>query len=350
MQPTVSIIIATYNGFSYIDTCLQSVNKNSYPQKQIIVVDNGSTDNTVAKLKDKYPNITIIALRNNRGPAAARNEGIKKATGEFILFLDNDTQIESHTIQEAVRIFNTDENIGIIQCKLIFAHDPSLLDCTGEYLGNWGFLVHRTEVGQKDDNAAIPERIFAAKSAGMCIRRKILDEISGFDPDYFIYLEETDLAWRTWLHGYTAYYVPTSIVYHTSGTSSIILSKNIHDYNVKFHGCKNYILTLLKNLGCAHLLTILPIHLILWVGLAYYALARGHAHSWLWIHKAIGWNIWHLGATFKKRNMIQATRKKTDSEIFKYIQRSKPFSYFISKVMPKKTIGNSEGFFKSYEN
>ncbi|CAN5191777.1 glycosyltransferase family 2 protein [soil metagenome] len=346
MHPTVSIIIVTYNGYAYINRCVQSIVDNPYKEKQIIIVDNGSTDGTVKLLKSKYSNINIIALPKNIGPSAARNEGIKQATGEYVMFLDNDTQIHKNTITEALKIFEQNKNLGLIQCKLLFTHDPTLLDCTGEYVGQWGFLVHRTEVGQNDDNATKPETVFSAKSAGMIIRGKTLDEIGGFDPDYFIYLEETDLAWRAWHHGYKALYVPKSIVYHESGTSSIILSKKAHDYNGKFHGCKNYILTLIKNLELKNLVKILPIHIILWVGLAYYSLLQGKIQPWIWIHQAIWWNIWHIHSTLRKRMQVQKNRQCTDDEILPQIMKKKPLSYYTNKVKYIK-VGNAEGFIKS---
>ncbi len=346
MQLQVSVIIVTYNGFNYIDTCVDSLIQTGFKNMEIIVVDNGSTDGTTQHLTHKYPTVHVVSLGQNRGPAAARNEGIRQAKGEYVMFLDNDTYVEKNTLPEAINIFEQNSTVGLIQCKLVFAHDAQLLDCTGEYLGQWGFLVHRTEVGQPDDLAEKPVTIFSAKSAGMCIRKKILVQQGDFDPDYFIYLEETDLAWRAWMAGYTALYVPSSVVFHESGTSSLILSKNQHDYNGKFHGCKNYILTLLKNLEGKNLLKILPLHIVLWVGLAYYSLFQRKLQPWIWIHQAIWWNMVHFHETWKKRQQVQQTRKKTDDEILPHIMRKKALSYYTNKVRHIK-IGNAEGFIKS---
>lgn len=346
MDKKISIIIVTYNGFEYIDRCVRSIVENPYKDVQIIVVDNGSNDGTPSRLQEKYPEVELVPLTHNIGPAAARNEGIQKAKGKYILFLDNDTEIDEKTIPVGINLFNEHPEAGILQSKLVFQHDTSLLDCTGEFLGQWGFLVHRTEVGQKDDNVTESEIIFSAKSAGMWIRKDTLDAIGSFDPDYFIYLEETDLAWRSWMAGYTALYAPHSVVHHTSGTSSIILPSQTHDYNGKFHGCKNYIQTLIKNLEMKNLLQILPLHVVLWTGLAYYSLLQRKTKPWLWIHAAIWWNCTHIFSTLKKRAIIQSRRKQSDDQFFPFIMRKKSLSYYTNKVRSIK-IGNAEGFIKS---
>ena len=346
MDPLISVIIVTHNGYAYIKECLASVKQNPYTHLQIIVVDNASTDLTPQKLHEEFANIEIIELPQNIGPAAARNHAIEHIKGEYVLFLDNDTTVEKNTIYEALNVFYTSIHIGIVQCKLVFMHDHDRLDCTGEYISNLGFLVHRTEVGAQDDRKENPEVIFAAKSAGMFIQKKVLDEVGSFDPDYFIYLEETDLAWRAWHRGYTAAYAPKSIVYHASGTSSKILTAEIHDYNAKFHGCKNYVLSLIKNLSFKNLITILPVHIVLWIGLAYYSLLKGYVKPWIWIHQALFWNIRHLNQTLIKRTIVQKRRKLSDEAIFKHALKHKNLRYYITKVTTPIKVGNAEGFFK----
>jgi len=351
-KPIVSIIIVNYNGKEYVKKCIDSILKNSFKDLEIIVVDNGSIDESCNFIRKQYEKesikVSVISLDKNYGPAKARNEGAKIAKGKYIGFLDNDTTVEKDWTKIAVNEFEADNKLGIIQCKLLLSHERDKIDYVGEYLGQNGFLIQRapvktTDKGQFDEKV----KILAAKSAGMFIRKDVFNKINGFDEDYFIYVEETDLGWRSWLAGYEIRFIPKSIVYHEFGTSSIILSKQQNNYNGKFHGCKNYILTIIKNTEYFSLLKILPIHVILWIGLAYYSLFTGSFKSFIWIHKAIFWNILNLPKTISKRNVIQAERKISDKKLFDIVMQKASLDYFVKKVTISHKVGNAESFKKS---
>lgn len=349
----VSAVIVNYDGKQYVDKCVSSIFESGFTDLEVIVVDNGSTDGSVEYLKEKYRSyaerLKVVALDKNYGPSYARNEGVKVAEGTYIGFLDNDTEVEKNWAESAIAEFEKDEKVGIIQCKLILSKEREKLDYVGEYIGQNGFLVQRARAGEIDRGQYDQKvEILAAKSAGMFIRKDVFDKIGGFDPDYFIYVEETDLGWRSWLAGYKAIFLPESIVYHEFGTSTVILGKNKNNYNAKFHGCKNYILTLLKNLERKNLLTILPRHIFLWIGLAWYALiAKWDARAFLWIHKGIWWNLIALRKNLKKRRAVQKKRVISDHDLFTIVMKRKPFLYYVQKVTGVHKVGNAEGFVKS---
>lgn len=345
----VSIIIVNFNGFSYVDRCVESVLQCTFDSFQVIVVDNGSTDGSVEKLQNKYSDrLKLVCLDENYGPSRARNEGVRAAQGEYIGFLDNDTTVDPDYISEAIQVFESESKIGAIQCKLLLMDYPDQIDYVGEYLGTNGFLVQvapakTLDKGQFD----IQYPILAAKSAGMFIRKDAFDAAGGFDEDYFIYVEETDLGWRTWLIGYEVVFAPKSIVYHKFGTSTVILGKTQNDYNAKYHGSKNYILTLIKNFGLPYLIRILPVHIFLWVGLAWFSLLKGDWGSYYLIHKGVFWNFFHLPETWIKRKKIQNSRVIDDKSLFKILMKKKELSYYLDKAFSKHKIGNAEGFVKS---
>lgn len=349
----VSAIIVNYDGKEYVDKCVNSIFQSGFDDVEVIVVDNGSVDGSIQFLEQKYHSfgkrLKIVALDKNYGPSYARNEGAKIAEGKYISFLDNDTEVEKKWAETAIAEFESDEKVGIIQCKLILSKERDKLDYVGEYIGQNGFLVQRAQVAEIDHGQYDQKvQILAAKSAGMFIRKDAFEKIGGFDPDYFIYVEETDLGWRCWLAGYKAIFVPESVVYHEFGTSTIILGKNKNNYNAKFHGCKNYILTLSKNLELKNIFKILPIHVFLWAGLGWFALlTKWDYRAFWWIHKAIGWNIINLGKNYQKRIKIQSTRAINDDELFKIVMRRKPFFYYIQKVTGVHKVGNAEGFVKT---
>lgn len=346
-KPVLSVVIVTYNGYKYSAACIRSILASSSVRNlEIIIVDNGSPLGDSAKLRSTFGNkITVVPLDKNYGPSKARNEGVRRAKGEYLAFLDNDTLVEKNWAKHAIAEFERDKKLGIIQCKLLLARERKKIDYVGEYIGGNGFLVQRTKTGDLDNGQFDKKvQILAAKSAGMFIRKKAFTAAGGFDDDYFIYVEETDLGWRSWLAGYKSIFVPNSVVYHEFGTSTVILGKTKNNYNAKFHGSKNYILTLYKNLGTASLFRILPLHVFLWFGLSLYALTRGEMKNFLWINKGIWWNVWHIGRSWVKRRALQQRRVISDEDLFKIVMRQRPFSYFLNKATHKHKVGNAESF------
>jgi GT2 family glycosyltransferase len=351
-KPLISIVVINYNAADYLNSCLNSVLTSSYDNFEIIVVDNGSTDSSrdlINRLINGRHKIRAIFNSINLGPAAARNQAVRQAKGEYIAFLDNDTTVDPDWLNEALRVFETDAKIGACQCKLLLAGSDKLIDCVGEYLGQNGFLVQEAIAGEEKDIGQydVVLNIFAAKSAGMIIRMSLFKEIGGFDADYFIYLEETDLCWRVWLMGYRVVLAPRAIVYHRFGTSSVVLADKV-DYLTKFHGTKNYITTLLKNLDSKSLLKILPVHLSIWLGAALFFLIKNKTSSTKWIIQGIIWNLKNIRKIKDKRLFAQSLRTVPDKKIFYEIMKKKDFGYFLAKIRRNKTLGNATGWNKEY--
>lgn len=343
-EPLVSIIIINYNGKLYLEQCLESVFQTDYPNYEVIVVDNGSNDGSVEYVRELCDRgkerLRLIENHENCGPSFARNEGMKDTKGAYIAFLDNDTKPDRLWLKEAIPVLESDCSIGACQCKLLLDSSDSVIDCVGEYLGQNGFLVHVVISGEEKDIGQYDHigEIFAAKSAGMIARKSVLDKIGGFDEDYFIYVEETDLCWRIWLQGHKVVLAPHSIVYHKFGTTSIILPDKIN-YLVKFHGTKNYIATLTKNLEFKNLLKILPVHIIMWLGIAFIFLLKRQIKSTKWILQGVFWNFANYQNIMRKRKIIQKQRVVRDGEIFPKIIRKRRLGYFVEKLKRKKKVG-----------
>lgn len=348
-HPLVSVIVVTYNGKPYLVRCLQAVRANCYPNYEVIVVDNGSTDGTIdylTQLQKEWPALSVERLGYNAGPSAARNCAAAKARGKYLAFLDNDTQPMPDWLQVPVELMEADASIGACQCKLLLLREPHRIDYAGDYLSPLGFLVQRVP-GGAEDTGAFDQRaeIFSAKSAAMVMRRSAFEQAGGFDPDYFIYVEETDLAWRVWLQGYRIIFVPESRVLHEFGTSSVILGSQ-QNYLVKFHGCKNYISTLVKNLEFRALLWMLPVHVALWCAMAGWLVLKGSFSDACYIVQGIGWTILHTPQLWRKRQAVQRTRRVSDQHLFPKVMRHAPFNYFYKKMATSHRIGNAEGFFR----
>jgi len=350
LVPDLSVIVVNCNGKEYLLKCLQSILESNTGNYEIIAVDNGSSDDSLNAVRAKYPTlcgekIVLLGLDKNYGPARARNEGVRVSRGKYLAFLDNDTEVDGNWANEAIPHFEQNSKLGIIQCKLLLAKERNRLDYVGEYLGQNGFLVQVAKGGEIDSGQYNKNnKILAAKSAGMFIRKETFQKIGGFDDDYFIYVEETDLGWRSWLYGYENIFVYKSIVYHEFGTSSITLGKMKSNYNAKFHGSKNYILTLFKNLESKNLIRILIPHITLWLGLAFYNFFKGKTKECYWILSGISWNICNFTKNMKKRKLIQKGRVRSDNDLFEVFMKKMPFFYFLNKATIKQKIGNAESF------
>ncbi|MFH1744576.1 MAG: glycosyltransferase family 2 protein [bacterium] len=336
-QEKVSIIIVNYNGKDYLKNCVHSILKNNYSHYEIIVVDNNSTDGSFEMMKKEFGNldfVRVIQLDKNYGPALARNSGVEAAEGKIIGFLDNDTEVDPDWIATVIKYFEQDRKVGAIQCKLLFFNDRKKIDYAGEYLGSLGFLVHVASFQEEDrgQHDCLYE-VLAAKSAGMFIRKDVFEKIGGFDEDYFIFTEETDLGWRACLSGYKVIFAYDSRVFHHFSSTNLIVSKNFNNYLVRFHGTKNYIMTLYKNLSFKNLILILPKHIFLWICLSGYLFFQGNFDSALNIIKAIFWNIKNYPKNRVKRKLIQKTRVVSDKELFKIVYKKIGILYYLKKFL-----------------
>ena len=337
MAHLVSVIIINHNGIDFVDNCLQSVLNSNYPSFEIIFVDNGSSDSSLEFVKNNFgdnPRLRILENKASLGPAVGRNRGAAAASGKYFFFLDNDTQVNNNCIAELIKVMESDPSIGAGQAKLLQMDSDNLYDCAGDYLGPLGFLIERSQrvkdIGQFDSIADI----LSAKSAASIIRKDLFDKIGGFDESYYMYLEETDLSWRVWLAGYRVVFSPKSVVYHAYGTKKKLQEKYYSNYTVRYYGCRNYISTLIKNFGTLNLFKILPLHIISWLLLSAMFLIKGRFKDFIWIIKAIFWNISHMGLLLKKRAQVQkVVRRAGDKQIMSKVMALRPLSYYLGKAV-----------------
>lgn len=330
--PMFSIIIINWNGEKYIRRCLESLSKVTYPNFEIIVVDNASQDNSVEIIKD-FSSVKLIQNKENLGFAQGNNVGYENSDGDYIYFLNNDTYVEANFLEPIVKVFASPE-IGGAQSKIILPLEENRLDNVGAYLTNTGFLYHYGF--RKKDEPHYDEQIeiFSVKGAGMCFKREVIEKVACppkpwhrrdlFDPDFFAYFEETDFCWRVWLAGYKIIFVPESKIYHLLAASF----KKIPSSFTLYHNYKNRICTLLKNLEIKNFWLLLW-HLKLCKLISALYLFTGKPKLFWAIQKALWWNFVNLRETLRKRKRVQKEiREVSDKELFKKIKRSPPLSYY----------------------
>lgn len=323
----VSVIIVNWNGMQWLPECFGSLAAQEYRNIEIIFVDNASEDGSVGWVREHYPKTKIVVNKENLGFADANNVGYRKATGDYVLFLNNDTRVTKAFLTELVKAMK--DETGGVQSKILLMDHPDTHDSVGAFLTPTGFLYHYG-FGARDQtkyDKKIP--LHTAKGACMMFRRDVLEKvaINGniFDPDYFAYFEESDLCHRVWLAGYRIIYVPTSIIYHKLGATS----SGMNNAFIQYHSFKNRIRTYLKNFGVTSLLLVLPFHLVLCEAFSLVSILRGRFALGFAVQRAFWWNIQHVRDTMRLRKIVQSRiRRKPDDEFLPLISRRPGISYY----------------------
>jgi len=252
----VSVTIVTYNSGRFIKRCLESVLSQRYPNREIIVVDNASTDGTVDILEQFEDRCRIIYNDENIGFAAAQNQAIASAGGDWILTLNPDVLLLPNFIQALVDAGNVHPKIGTVCGKLLAIlatfdlPDKPLVDSTGIYFTP--MLRHLDRGSQQVDNGHYlnHEYVFGATAAAALYRRSMIDDISVdgefFDPDFFVYREDADVAWRAQLLGWRCIYTPHARAYHVRNV--LPGNRRALPAVINMHSVKNRFLMRIKNM------------------------------------------------------------------------------------------------------
>ncbi len=319
----ISAVIVNYNGSDILNDCISTLLNQTRPPIEIIVVDNGSTDDSVKIVREKFPQVNVQECRANLGYAGGNNVGAKLARGEFVVLVNNDAELDSNCLEELSHVLTSEPDLVAVQGKVLRRAQPFIIDSIGSYLTPTGFLYHMGH--NKRDTFDRESYIFSAKGVCMMIRRDLFHYLGEFDSDYFAYFEESDFCWRSWIAGYKVKLVPSSITYHRVGYTSTKLARGFIDY----HSFKNRICSIIKNCGAWNLPFILASHLLLCVLIMGGLAARNQSQRASGVLRALVWNAANLRLTLKKRKSIQSElRKVSDREIFQKLLVSPNLRYY----------------------
>ena len=353
-QPEISIIIPCFNCQKYLKSCLGSILVSDFSNYEIIVVDDGSTDGSRKLLKElnsklpprhpalskeragssrsgisrrvskadkrehspasfaenewsSYaPSLKVVFNKKNLGAAQSRNIGARAARGKYLFFLDADTEIDKACLGNITKAFQNHPQIGAIQTKLLLGH-TSKIDTIGHFLSPWGLPY---ELGHSQHKSTYDQEqlIFAGRTAGLAIRRKVFDKIGGFDKDYLIYGEDTDLCWRVWLAGYQVVFLPQAKVRHFAKSS---LTKKTYQ-RIFFEGAKNHLQSILKNASRKTLIWLVPANLVGWLAITFALLIQGRIISAAKIWQGILWNCKNFHHILEKRKKVISFRQENN--------------------------------------
>jgi len=224
-MPKISVIIVNYNARYFLKNCLSSVLKSDgLSDIEIIVVDNNSTDDSCKMLKKDFPSIRLVQNKQNTGFSKANNQGVAAARGEYILILNPDTVISSHTIQQVYEFSNKTADIGALGVQFIDGSGCFLPECKRNFPGPkvaslkiMGFS--KTYYAHQIKQGAISQ-VDILTGAFMFIKKSVFEKVGGFDEDFFMYGEDIDLSYRIAQAGFKNYYLGSEVILHYKGEST----------------------------------------------------------------------------------------------------------------------------------
>lgn len=284
----IAIVILNWNGRSMLEKFLPSVVSCSSDVAEIIVADNGSTDDSVDFLSTHYPSLRIIRLDRNYGFADGYNRALDQVEADYYVLLNSDVEVTPHWIEPVIEQMEQDRQIVAAQPKLLMYDQRDTFEYAGGaggFIDKYGypfcrgrlFTTLEKDKGQYDD----PCEIFWASGAAMFVKSELWHKLGGLDGDFFAHMEEIDFCWRAKNSGYKVVYCPHSVIYHVGGGT---LPKS--SPRKTFLNFRNNMALLYKNLPQNRLWWVLSLRVVLDYVAGFKFLAEGHPQEFSAVAKA----------------------------------------------------------------
>lgn len=213
-SPRVSVVIPNYNGARWLPGCLDALAHQSFQEFEVLVVDNGSTDDSVGLLREKHSDVRVISLDRPAGFAAAVNAGIGETRGEYVALLNNDTVARPGWLSALVATLDeAPPDVAAVSSKMLMLDDPSRIDDAGDTL-SWSGGAAKIGHGEPAHTITEPYEVFSVCAGAALYRLSFLDAVEGFDERFFAYLEDVDVGLRGRLLGYRYVFEPRAEVLH----------------------------------------------------------------------------------------------------------------------------------------
>jgi GT2 family glycosyltransferase len=303
----VSVVIVNYNGRHHLEECLPSVAQTANVPIEVIVADNGSTDDSLEWVREHHPDVRILELGANLGFGEANRRGIEASTSEYVALLNNDTVVERGWLHEMLRVLMADPTVGAACSTLHFMQHPGVLNGRGGGMSKLGYGFDHDAACPAETGEEIPavRDVLFPTAAAMLMRKRDFGECGGFDQSYFMYHEDVDLGWRLWLLGWRVVVVRDSIVHHHfGGTTGKVQSLAWRERL----GSRHNVRTILKHYEWLNVARAFKGLLNFWLGIGAYR----HTLHVAW------WNLRHLPGTLRQRRFIQSRRHWPDAHLFEH--------------------------------
>jgi len=314
-------MILNYNGSRWLHTCLTSVLKSTYPNYDVYLIDNGSTDGSVEFVRRAFPSVRVIAYAMNLGFPEAYNRAISQVACEYIVLLNNDTQILNEAwLEHLVSVADRDNAVAAVACKIVSMRDHRILDSVGGMgIPFWRGFV---DIGKGEaDKGQYRESFepFAFCGGAALIKKSALLEAGKLDGRFFLYFEDSDISWRFRLIGRRIGFAPGAGVAHFFSASF----GGVEVSSEKLYYChRNYLRSIVKNCGSSLIWALrnyLLFSVLLLFGFGIYEPRKAVA-----IFKALAWNLNNLQDTLVERKRVQSGRRVDDQALLKVMYPELP--------------------------
>ncbi|CEG14016.1 hypothetical protein MSIBF_A90005 [groundwater metagenome] len=293
--PLVSIIILEWNGKEFLEKCLHSIIKyTTYPNYELIVVDNRSNDGSVNFVEKNFPTIKLVKNNENLGFSKGNNIGVSNSVGEYILILNNDTEIfDKGWLHKAVEIFESDKKIGVVGCKLIWPDGK--FQCAGGHVNFLKYAIFEEILFEKDLNGCkynTKQEVDYIAGAAIFIRGKVIKEVEGFDEIFSpCHYEDKDICIKVKRRGYKIIYMPKIEIIHYG---SVTTKQHFKSEYVNYLLTRNKLLFALLNTPLKYL----PVRIAEeFLSFLVYGIKK-HDKNYI---RAVLWNIKNLNLIAKRR-------------------------------------------------
>jgi GT2 family glycosyltransferase len=307
----VSLVVLNHNGLNVINRCLRSLVEQNFPKKkyEILVVDNASTDTSLAVIKKNFRSVHILRSHWNRGYAGGANFGALHSRGDILAFLNNDVTLSKEWLKNMTAVLE-EKKSAIVGSKVFLDESLKVLNQAG---GKITLLGSGVDIGLHSSDRGPYEIVPVGyvSGAGLMMPRKLFAQLGGFDEDYFMYCEDVDMCWRAWLAGYMVLLQPTATMVH-----SLQSEKSASSYWPRYYNWhKNATANAFKNLGPRLLIRGLFLHVVLRMVRTFAAIRHARPLGLVTLLRADFWILRHLRSIMVKRARIQASRRVTDTQL-----------------------------------
>lgn len=307
LRSPVSTIVQNWNRCDLLQSCFTTLQGQSYSDAEIILVDNGSTDGSVAHVREHFPKVRVIALPENRGFAGGNNVGIRGSSGEYVALLNNDAQPDLHWLEVLVRALEAHPEVGFCASKMLRADAPRVIDTAGDVFYDYGVGGKRGTDQFDGPEFSQMEYVFGACAGAAIYRRAMLEDVGLFDEDFFLYAEDIDLSLRAQLRGYKCLFVPEARVYH-----QVAATAGWGSHLSVYYSLRNMLYVLVKDLPTSLLLRHLSRILFYFLASDMLFALSGYAGA---VARARSDNLRMMKRMMAKRTDIQKGRRVPDSYI-----------------------------------
>ncbi len=211
--PVASIVIVAHNSVHDLPACLQALAGEKEPPHEVIVVDNASADGSAVYVAQAYPQVRLVRSAANLGYGGGANLGAAAAQGDYLIFLNADITAGPGWLRPLLDPLAADPDLAMTTPKILLAETPDRINTCGNEVHLTGLTLCRG-MGERASAFSAGEEVAAVSGAAFAIRKSVFDALGGFDPRFFLYVEDTDLSLRARLAGFRIRYVPESVVFH----------------------------------------------------------------------------------------------------------------------------------------